>query len=142
MDYEKAYKEALERAKNLHEDAIDMGENIRAKQCEIIFPELAESEDERIRKALIRYHQSTIDVDGIEGKKIIAWLEKQGETSPILSNSLNIGKSEISGNEGKISPKWSKEDEEEFKIAIETLHEAGQHSSAMWLKSIKQRIAQ
>ena len=49
---------------------------------------------------------------------------------------------EIKGNEVKISPKWSKEDEEEFKIAIETLHEAGQHSSAMWLKSIKQRIAQ
>lgn len=39
-------------------------------------------------------------------------------------------------------PKWSKEDEEEFKIAIETLHESGQHSSAMWLKSIKQRIVQ
>lgn len=79
MDYEKAYKEALERAKNLHEDAIDMGENIRAKQCEIIFPELAESEDERIRKALIRYHQSMIDIDGIKGEKIIAWLEKQGK---------------------------------------------------------------
>ena len=79
MDYEKAYKEALERAKNLHEDAIDMGENIRAKQCEIIFPELAGSEDERIRKTLIRYHQSTIDIDGIKGEKIIAWLEKQGK---------------------------------------------------------------
>ena len=62
MDYEKAYKEALERAKNLHEDAIDMGENIR-----------------RIRKTLIRYHQSTIDIDGIKGEKIIAWLEKQGK---------------------------------------------------------------
>ena len=53
MDYEKAYKEALERAKNLRKDAIDMGESIRAKQCEIIFPELAESKDEKIRKWLI-----------------------------------------------------------------------------------------
>lgn len=68
------------------------------------------------------------------------YIEKQGKTSTVLSNSLNTGKREIRGNEGKISPKWSKEDEEEFKIAIETLHEAGQHSSAMWLKSIKQRM--
>lgn len=44
IDYEKKYKEALERAKNLHKDAIDMGETLRAKQCEIIFPELVESE--------------------------------------------------------------------------------------------------
>ena len=35
---------------------------------------------------------------------------------------------------------WSEEDEEELEIAIETLHEAGQHSSAEWLKSLKQRI--
>lgn len=34
-------------------------------------------------------------------------------------------------------PTWSAEDEEEFKIAIETLHAAGQHSSANWLKSRK-----
>ncbi len=34
--YEKKYKEALERAKNIHKDAIDIGENIRAKQCEIL----------------------------------------------------------------------------------------------------------
>ena len=65
---------------------------------------------------------------------------RKRETSPVLSNSLNIGKRENKGNEGKISTKWSKEDKEEFKIAIETLHEAGQHSSAMWLKSIKQRM--
>ena len=82
MNYEKKYEEALERAKNLHKDAIDMGENIRAKQCEIIFPELAESEDEKIRKALIRFHKSTIDVDGIKGEDIIAWLEKQGNQNP------------------------------------------------------------
>jgi len=52
-----AYDKALERARNLHKDAIDMGENIRAKQCEIIFPELKEmkTEDEKIRKEII-YH--------------------------------------------------------------------------------------
>lgn len=40
-------------------------------------PELKESEDERIRETLIRFHKSTIDVDGIKGEDIIAWLEKQ-----------------------------------------------------------------
>ena len=55
--------------------------------AEKYFPELKEgkeSEDEKIRKALIRFHKSTIDVDGIKGKDIIAWLEKQGEQKPVV----------------------------------------------------------
>lgn len=81
MDYEKKYNEALERAKNLRKDAIDMGENIRAKQCEIIFPELTELEDERIRKALIEMFSNVGKKDwrDIPTEKIIAWLEKQSE---------------------------------------------------------------
>ena len=88
--YEKKYKEALERARNLRKDAIDMGENLRAKECEIIFPELKESEDERIRKAIHIY------LDWLDGrnkdyqpkgdysiKDMIAWLEKQGEPMEI-----------------------------------------------------------
>lgn len=39
----------------------------------------------------------------------------------------------------RVQPKveWSEEDEEEFKIATETLREAGQYSSANWLKSLR-----
>jgi hypothetical protein len=44
-----------------------------------IFPELAESKDDRIRKTLIAFHKSTIDIDGIKGGEIIEWLEKQGK---------------------------------------------------------------
>ncbi len=91
MNYEEKYKEALERARDLHKDAIDMGESLRAKQCEIIFPELRESEDERIRKELIEFVKRwkekgkgfcpkvplwTSDVE--ECNRYIAWLEKQG----------------------------------------------------------------
>ena len=80
---EKAYKEALERAKNLRKDAIDMGENIRAKQCEIIFPELNESEDEKIRKWLIDTIKSapndSIEWDVINKSDVLAWVEKQGK---------------------------------------------------------------
>lgn len=39
--------------------------------------ELNDSLDEKTRKALIRYHKSTISIDGIKGTDIVAWLEKQ-----------------------------------------------------------------
>ena len=77
MDYEKLYKEALERAKEFV--CVD---NIEV--AEYIFPELAESGDERIRKALLRFHKSTIDIDGIKCEDILAWLEKQGEQKPVI----------------------------------------------------------
>lgn len=88
MDYEKLYKNALERAKNLRKDAIDMEENLLAKQCEIIFPELEESEDEKIRRTLIRICKKALPdifkTYGYEGDKenIIAWLEKQNVCKP------------------------------------------------------------
>lgn len=85
MNYEKAYQEALERARKIHNDT-DF--DYEKGMMEEIFPELKESEDERIRKALIRFHKSTIDVDGIKGEDIIAWLEKQGtkELDPRYEN--------------------------------------------------------
>lgn len=46
---------------------------------ETLIPELKESKDERIRKALIRYHQSTLNIDGVKGEEILAWLEKQSD---------------------------------------------------------------
>lgn len=56
---------------------------------ETIIPELKESEDEKIRKALVRFHKSTIDIDGIKGADILAWLEKQGgNPAPININKM------------------------------------------------------
>ena len=74
----RAYDEALEKAKRLYEKG-----TITESLCHI-FPELAESEDERIRKALIEMvHDTTGDelwVDyGIHKEETLAWLEKQGE---------------------------------------------------------------
>lgn len=79
----KAYDEALERAKVYHKQLLDEDNPEWASEIEKIFPELKESEDEKIRKALIRFHKSTIDVDGIKGEDILAWLEKQGEQKPV-----------------------------------------------------------
>lgn len=74
---ENKYNEALKRAAIVYK-----GEGKSLKESlEQIFPELKESEDEKIRRALIRFHKSTIDVDGIKGEDILAWLEKQGDAN-------------------------------------------------------------
>ena len=106
-----------------------MGENIRAKQCEIIFPELKESEDERIRKELISFLQS---YDTLLTQKFIAWLEKQSEQKST----------------------WSEEDEYILNETIQHLKELIEIDKAKhcacdvqyyqrdidWLKSLKNRI--
>ena len=77
--YEKKYKEALNKAKDMlsHKE-------IRREDMEYLFPELKESEDEKIRKALLNtvkyYHfkESPYMFD-ISKEQVIAWLEKQKE---------------------------------------------------------------
>ncbi len=80
MDYEQRYKEALDEAKAIHK-AIKQDLKPVIEQ---IFPELKESDDERIRKAIIcgmnalkkgnKIYFADIYIDDI-----LAWLEKQGE---------------------------------------------------------------
>lgn len=76
MDYEKAYKEALSRAKSFE---LPEYKNIMAS----IFPELAESEDEKIRKALVDALNKNLG-NGIEKygttlNAALTWLEKQAD---------------------------------------------------------------
>ena len=85
MDYEKKYNEALERAKQIRNGNPSSGTAIVV--CEQIFPELRESEDERIRKWLIKtIHLIGVDKDICADQetmdKAIAWLEKQKEQKP------------------------------------------------------------
>ena len=82
MDYEKAYKESFEAAKGLHE----AGNALTKKQMEIVFPQLAESEDEGIRKILINIVKGACGKCGVKYKddeiteeKMLAYLEKQKE---------------------------------------------------------------
>ena len=73
MDYKEKYEQALERAKAYHND-------YTKDIVEEIFPELKESEDERIRKELITHCRNTrcVTEEGAERiAKWIAWLEKQ-----------------------------------------------------------------
>ena len=87
MDYEKKYKEALERARGIHSFSSDIAE---IKRMEQIFPELAESEDERIRKAQLDYWRSVGGKEwhGVPVQETIAWLEKQGEQKEYTFKSL------------------------------------------------------
>ena len=126
MDYEKAYKEALERAREFQKSK----DGLCVLTTESIFPELKESEDEKIRKALVGFHKSTIDVDGIKGEEIVAWLEKQGEQKPIWSKEDEIGFNDtfwaiqqartIAKDENDMGNLWYAED---------------------WLKSLKERLS-
>ena len=83
MDYEKKYKEALEMARK-ELQTCGSTDCDAAKQIFRFFPELTESEDDRIRKELIKHLR-----DGAEGympagnaedyTRWLFWLEKQGE---------------------------------------------------------------
>lgn len=82
MDYEKAYTNAVARAKQAIKDC---GDNEgRKRMIEEIFPELAES-DEKIRKEIIKHLRLEIETELTlsedEGKRWIDWLEKQGKRS-------------------------------------------------------------
>ena len=89
MDYEKAYKEAFERAKQVHASSVDENK----KSAEYIFPVLKESEDERVRKELIDAVQGLWDDDALpmplsvkRKNEWLAWLEKQGEEVDVIES--------------------------------------------------------
>lgn len=81
MNYEKRYNELIEAIKEMME-ANPHDEGLQNWVHDNV-PELAESEDEKIRKALITYFQrfpyGCIDSAGTNPKEAIAWLEKQGK---------------------------------------------------------------
>jgi len=128
MDYEKAYKEALERAIFVKENTDSIGARDVSDVIEYIFSELKEAEDEKIRKALVHLINEQdgflTEINGISVKDILAWLEKQGEK--------------------KVS--WSEDDEKMLSDACIMLDWykgnnwwTAQHIKD-WLKSLKERI--
>lgn len=125
MDYEKKHKEEVVRATQLWECG-----DITRENLEYIFPELAEPEDERIRKALIdgftvmkesKNCGKTFSNHNIPVADILAWLEKQGKS------------------------KWTEEDEKMLNRLIgvldgtkkEDYHEGWEDIFLPWLKSLK-----
>ena len=82
MDYEKKYKEALEKAKFYYDNwPLENEKN----KLENMFPELRESEDERIRKEIIAFlkHYHTGEGDSVTyDNDWLVYLEKQKEQKP------------------------------------------------------------
>ena len=115
MDYEKMYKAVLETAKQWVKDGCSDKERI----ClECVFPELRESEDERIRKEMIEFLNQYKE-DGLRGVDITPWisyLDKQKEQKPA---------------------EWSERDESIIEGACNALEIHGHLKLASMLKSIK-----
>lgn len=137
----KRYDEAIEMAKKVLLDCTPEEQNV----VEYIYPELKESEDERIVKELLTFFRESIHGGHIltnkEYDSWIAWLEKQGEQ--ILANSAKTCK------DGQ-KPAWSKKDEEYFDDIARTLRsfvitggsEAKRYTEEEinWLESLKDRV--
>ena len=79
MNYKEKYEQALENFKKIKSANSDNKELVNFIEYE--YPELRESEDERIRKEIIQSIQDNMCV--IHKDKCIAWLEKKGEQKPI-----------------------------------------------------------
>lgn len=82
------YEDALERCKKEFDfnNLAYSHEEIR-QRLERVFPELRESEDEKIRKALIQNLKERFGTKGNMGEglnmpDVLAWLEKQGDEKP------------------------------------------------------------
>ena len=116
MDYEEKYKQALERVKSFMEGYEER--LFDRDMLEDIFPELKESEDEKIRKWLIRlistngYRELESDPMPCNRMNIIYWLEKQKpvekqiywteeEIEPIVSDYL-CGRENYGGMIGRL----------------------------------------
>lgn len=88
MDYEKKYKEALERATKAKNNASISNGTLRV--LGIIFPELQESEEEKIIKAIKQMYSFLPNkpeyIGSVSVKDIFAWLEKQVKKSKISSH--------------------------------------------------------
>ena len=127
----KRYDEAIERATEYET------RNDCLVRPHVIFPELQESEHEKIRKELLNWfkscHWDSIPIDNGKLKRddVIAWFEKQKEQEPT------------------IQPVWSEEDEKLYKLSVENLtelmHRFGEKYGKAgdcinWLNSIKDRF--
>lgn len=87
MNYKEKYEHGLECIQEILSGAGDsIKTSILRKRLQAFFPELRESEDERIRKGIIRNLEYLADkAEGFvkdELKERIAWLERQGEKKP------------------------------------------------------------
>ena len=92
MDYKAKYEEALERAKRWADGTLQPDKTTPQDVCKTIFPELAESEDEKTRREIIDYlHLAEKGVDDYARPMIdrwIAYLEKLKEPETTSASTM------------------------------------------------------
>lgn len=133
MDYREKYEQSLEKARELLSCCIDDRDRrtkiYRVEDIESIFPDLQESENEKIRKGIIGLVKQSSEILNKQNQKdMLAWLEKQGEQESIdyneelkkcRENPLYFIDKYVKFEERK--PAWSKEDERMRKEIINFL---------------------
>jgi len=105
MDYEQKYKEALDWMRSVYPTMTGANK----EDAEHFFPELKESENERIRNWLIGYFRQYKEdgvekyANGLKVESIITWLEKQGEqkTSDKTEPKFKVGDILVSDEEDR-----------------------------------------
>ncbi len=162
-NYEKKYKEALERARLKRDEykRLDGDKSFVPQDIESIFPELKESEDERIRRKFIKALKEcgfTHFNEEFTVQEALTWLEKQGEQKPTEWSEhqhklLNYAISMTDDTEVKCfleslrntgsntSADWSEEDEMMLECVLDKIGDLGTGEMIKdWLKSLKERI--
>lgn len=121
--------EQIEKAKELY-DSLDPGDR---SLLEYLFPELAESEDERVRKAIVEYfkahskRENIVKYNGVDTEDIIAYLEKQKEPltpEEKMNHPLYLEGFDVGRQVGEVVAKpaeWSEEDIDMFGSIRSTL---------------------
>jgi hypothetical protein len=114
----KAYDEALKKARMYRDNAKAVEEYAAVARYENIFPELRESEDERIRKCLadcVSWFGEDSDFfakHNLTKVQVLAYLKKQKEQKPTLVDKLRSVSTPAEENWFEIQKKWEKEDEQ------------------------------
>lgn len=87
-NYEQKYKEMLKKLRRLHDDYDRISSLVNFKEeLENNFPELKESEDERLRKAILKLTEGiaaeeVLEEYGFTPADVEKWLERQGGQKP------------------------------------------------------------
>lgn len=96
------YDEALEKAKKLYE------KGTITESLNYVFPELAESEDEKIRKWLEEHIEAmpdnSIEFKDVKRIDVLHWLEKQGNQKPQGKSALDAANEEKVDNQNCVKP--------------------------------------
>ena len=114
MDYEKKYKEALEKARK-----INSGEEVVTPsgwtRLEVVFPELRESEDERKRKELVQF---LTEIKNISESGRDSWHVRKEDAGMCDSFLSYLEKQK------EQKPAWSEDDDVMFKTAKKIIWES------------------